>query len=176
MFIGDGGTLVIGIMMSMFVISIIDKGSNSYFLALKGMGLIAFAIAVLAIPVFDTIRVMSTRIKHGKSPFSPDKTHLHHIFIELEFSHFGTTFSIISLNLMIVAAWFVSYKLGAPVDVQLYIVVVLGLAATLGFYKYASMLLKKGGTGLTRIQNLSKRLHVEKKGFWVTLQNLIDKI
>ena len=176
MFIGDGGTLVIGIMMSMFVINIIDEGANSRFFALKGIGLVAFAMAVLAIPVFDTIRVMSTRIKHGKSPFSPDKTHLHHMFIELGFSHFGTTFSIITLNLIIVAAWFISYKLGASVDVQLYIVVVLGLATTLGFYKYASMLLKKEGKGLARIQKLSKRLHVEKKGGWATLQNLIDKI
>ena len=89
MFIGDGGTLVIGTMMSMFVINILKTDSLSASYAAQGMGLIPFTLAVLAIPVFDTLRVMSMRILRKKSPFSPDRTHLHHLFIELGFSHIG---------------------------------------------------------------------------------------
>ena len=176
MFIGDSGTLVIGIMMSMFVMSIIDQNSNNHILALKGVGLVAFTVAVLAIPIFDTIRVMSTRILHGTSPFRPDKTHLHHIFIELGFSHVGTTVCILTLNFLIVVTWFISYQLGASADLQLYIVMAMGICFTFGLYHYSSILLKKGGWGLKVLQKISKLLYIEKKGFWSNMQNLIDKI
>ena len=58
MFIGDGGTLVIGTMMAMFVISILGKNPGCIKLAASGAGLIPFTLAVLSIPVFDTVRVM----------------------------------------------------------------------------------------------------------------------
>ncbi len=176
MFIGDGGTLVMGIMMSMFVMSIIEKNPSNNILAIKGIGLVAFTVAILAIPVFDTLRVMSTRILHKKSPFSPDKTHLHHIFIECGFSHVGTTVSILSLNLLVVIAWFISYKLGASADLQLYIVMGLGIAFTFGMYHFLSHLLRKQGKGLQILQCIGKCLHIERKGFWADMQNLIDKL
>lgn len=176
MFIGDGGTLVIGTMMSMFVISIIEQDSSNMMFALKGMGLVAFTVAVLTIPIFDTIRVMSTRMLRGFSPFRPDKTHLHHIFIEAGFSHFGTTASILSLNAIIILAWFISYKAGASADMQLYIVMSLGILFTFGLYYYFSILIKKGGKGLQTIQRIGKFFHFERKGIWITLQNLIDKM
>ena len=134
MFIGDGGTLVIGTMMSMFVINILKDTSLSAPFAQEGMGLIPFTLSVLAVPVFDTLRVMSARIIRGNSPFNPDKTHLHHLFIELGFSHIGTTVSILSLNFLVIVAWFVAYKMGASVDVQLYIVLTLSILFTFVFY------------------------------------------
>ena len=176
MFIGDGGTLVMGTMISMFVISIIDKNSNNSHFISDGMGLVAFTVAVLGIPIFDTIRVMSTRILHGTSPFNPDKTHLHHMFIELGFSHFGTTLSILSLNFLIVVIWFIAFRSGASADLQLYIVMTSAIISTFGLYQLFAFLLKKGGKGLKAMQGIGKLLHIEKKGIWLTLQNLIDKI
>lgn len=176
MFIGDGGTLVIGTMMSMFVINILSSNSLCTTLALKGLGLVPFTLAVLSIPVFDTLRVMSMRIIRGTSPFHPDKTHLHHIFLELGFSHIGTTFSILSMNLFIVAAWFISYKLGASVDIQLYIVLALSILATFVFYKFARNRINNNSKGLKRLQKVAKALNFEKKGIWLTIQQLIDKL
>ncbi len=176
MFIGDGGTLVIGTMMSMFVINILSSNSLCTTLALKGFGLVPFTLAVLSIPVFDTLRVMSMRIIRGTSPFHPDKTHLHHIFLELGFSHIGTTFSILSMNLFIVAAWFISYKLGASVDIQLYIVLALSILATFVFYKFARNRINNNSKGLKRLQKVAKALNFEKKGIWLTIQQLIDKL
>ena len=123
MFIGDGGTLVIGMMMSMFTISILGQNSVCADYAESGLSLVAMTLAILAIPVFDTLRVMTSRIIRGTSPFHPDKTHLHHLFIELGFSHAGTTISILTINFLVVVLWFVSYKLGASIEVQLYIVI-----------------------------------------------------
>ena len=176
MFIGDGGTLVIGTMMAMFVISILGKNPGCIKLAASGAGLIPFTLAVLSIPVFDTVRVMSTRILNKKSPFHPDKTHLHHMFIDLGFSHIGTTVSILSLNFLIVVAWFVSYKLGITIDMQLYIVVGLGLLFTFGLYGFAKHQLKNNPNGLRIFKKIAKAMQFEKKGIWCTIQRIIDKL
>lgn len=175
MFIGDGGTLVIGTMMSMFVMSILDKNSGCALLAIQEFGLIPFTLAVLSIPIFDTLRVMTTRILNKKSPFHPDKTHLHHMFIELGFSHTGTTMSILTMNFLIVAIWFASYKLGASIDVQLYIVIALSLLCTFGFYKFAEKQIKDNGKGLKVLKGIAKAVHFEKKGIWDHIEKIVDK-
>ena len=176
MFIGDGGTLVIGTMMAMFVMSILGTNYGCIGVVAKGVGLIPFALAVLSMPIFDTLRVMSTRMLNKKSPFHPDKTHLHHMFIDLGFSHIGTTISILSLNMFIVLTWFASYKLGASIDLQLYIVAGLGILFTFGFYGYAKRLLEKNSNALDFFKRIAKALHVEKKGIWYTIQRIIDKL
>ena len=176
MFIGDGGTLVIGTMMAMFVMNILGTNSGCSILAAKGVGLIPFTLAVLSIPVFDTLRVMSTRILNKKSPFHPDKTHLHHMFIDLGFSHIGTTISILSLNFLIVAAWFISYKLGASIETQLYIVVALSLLTTFVLYWFAKRQIKHNTKALKVFNSIAKMLHIEKKGIWYIVQRIIDKL
>ena len=176
MFIGDGGTLVIGTMMAMFVMNILGTNSGCSTLATKGVGLIPFTLAVLSIPVFDTLRVMSTRILNKKSPFHPDKTHLHHMFIDLGFSHIGTTISILSLNFLIVAAWFISYKMEASIEMQLKIVVVISFLSTFGFYWFAKFQIERNTRALKVFNSIAKMLHIEKKGIWYIIQRIIDKL
>ena len=176
MFIGDGGTLVIGMMMSMFTISILGQNSVCADYAESGLSLVAMTLAILAIPVFDTLRVMTSRIIRGTSPFHPDKTHLHHLFIELGFSHAGTTISILTINFLVVVLWFISYKLGASIEVQLYIVIALSILTTFIFYTYANKKMKKHGKTLAFFRKIAKLLNFEKKGFWLSLQKMIDKV
>ncbi|MBQ8364442.1 MAG: undecaprenyl/decaprenyl-phosphate alpha-N-acetylglucosaminyl 1-phosphate transferase [Bacteroidaceae bacterium] len=176
MFIGDGGTLVIGTMMSMFVVSILKGTSLSADFAKEGVGLIPFTLAVLAVPVFDTLRVMSMRIIRKKSPFHPDKTHLHHLFLELGFSHIGTTVSILTLNFLIIVAWFVSYKLGASIDTQLYVVLSLSILITFVFYKFAQVQIRHNTKILRLLQGIGSLLQIEKRGIWAWAQRLIDKL
>lgn len=144
MFIGDGGTLMMGMVLSMFVLRVLDAESSAVAdlagkAAASGLsfGLIPFTLAILSIPVFDTLRVMTMRIVRGNSPFSPDKTHLHHAFIGMGFSHLATTLSILGLNLVIVAVWYGLYASGSSVDVQLYCVIAAALLFTAGTYKLA---------------------------------------
>ncbi len=137
MFIGDGGTLVMGAVMSIFVVRVLGVGSpvaQFWDQSHAGMSAVAFTLAVLCVPVFDTLRVMVTRMLQGRSPFHPDKTHLHHMFIDLGFSHVGTTFSIILLNLTVVAVWWASVSMGCSLDVQLYVVILFGSLFTIFLY------------------------------------------
>ncbi|MDE6711743.1 MAG: undecaprenyl/decaprenyl-phosphate alpha-N-acetylglucosaminyl 1-phosphate transferase, partial [Alistipes sp.] len=98
-----------------FVIHTLDSKSLCGVFADRGFGLIPFTLAVLAVPVFDTLRVMSARVRRHVSPFHPDKTHLHHLFIDLGFSHIGTTSCILSLNVSVVLCLWALYAAGVSV-------------------------------------------------------------
>jgi UDP-N-acetylmuramyl pentapeptide phosphotransferase/UDP-N-acetylglucosamine-1-phosphate transferase len=66
----------------------------------------AMAIALLLYPLYDLLRVTFLRILRGRSPFTADRKHLHHLFIDSGFSHRRSTFYIIIINLVaIIWAW-----------------------------------------------------------------------
>lgn len=176
MFLGDGGALMIGIMMSVFVIYILRDESLCSQAVCSNFGLVPFTLAVLSIPVFDTLRVMTRRILHGTSPFLPDKKHLHHMFIGLGFSHFGTSFSIVFLNLVNVLIWWISFKLGASVNLQLIVVIVMGLFNTFVVYKIMYWV-KKYDTGLYHfLLKIGELTHVERTGVWGKMRTWLDKM
>jgi hypothetical protein len=133
MFIGDGGTMMLGFLMTIFARGALSS-RRSPELEAKGIGVIAMTLAILCIPVFDTLRVMTVRMLRGRSPFKPDKSHLHHLFIDMGFSHLGAALFILFINAMVVMIWLLSWKLGASVDVQFYFVLAMGFIVTFGVY------------------------------------------
>ena len=175
MFIGDAGTLSLGIVFSMFVATILSVTPGGKPVD-SNIGLVPFTLAVLCVPVFDTLRVMSARIYRGKSPFHPDKTHLHHLFIELGFSHIGTTISIITANLLVVLSWFVAYRCGLSVDVQLYIVIALGMGITFIFYPFTKRQIQKNTAYYRALHRLGEATQIKRTGFWLFLQKWVDKV
>lgn len=176
MFLGDGGSLMIGMMMSVFVIYLLKDDSLCSQAVCSNFGLVPFTLAVLSIPVFDTLRVMTRRILHKTSPFQPDKKHLHHMFIGLGFSHFGTAFSIILLNLINVFIWWISFRMGASVNLQLIVVVFMGLFNTFMIYKIVYWA-KKYDTKMYRtLLKIGELTHVERSGIWGKLRTGLDRI
>lgn len=175
MFIGDGGTLVLGVVMSVFVLRTLQQGAPCGAYVDEKMGLVPFTLAVLAVPVFDTLRVMTARILRGKSPFQPDKTHLHHLFIDLGFSHAGTTIMILALNTLVIMCWWGSYAWGASVDLQLYIVLGLNLLVTTGLYYGVRRLSPSSGIGRF-LRHLGTLTHVERTGWVLRLQRMLDRL
>ncbi len=176
MFIGDGGTLVMGIVMSTFVVYALCGQSLASDHFPENVGLIPFTLAALSVPVFDTLRVMLSRIMRGTSPFHPDKTHLHHIFIELGCSHSVTTFTILSLNFLIVLCWVVMVSLGWSIDCQLYVVVILSLLATFGLYQFLDWQIKKTTKMYYVMNRWGEKTHFERRSFYLWLQKVIDKL
>lgn len=175
MYIGDGGSLLIGLVMVCNVFELLSQDSaTGALLQAKGIGVVAFALALLCIPVFDTLRVMCARLIQGISPFTPDKTHLHHLFIDMGFSHAGTSMSILLTNTLIVALWYLSYRLGAAIDIQFFAVVTLGLLATFGFYYGMRQCQKRDNVIWQTFLRIGKWTHFEHKGAWVVIQKIID--
>ena len=176
MFIGDGGTLVMGVVISSFVIRTLQSDSlvERYFNQDR-ISLVAFSLAVLSIPVFDTVRVMGARIVRGHSPFKPDKTHLHHLFISMGYSHIGTTVRELSLNAFVVLCWWISYVLGASVTVQCYVVIGVSLLITWGFYRIMASQVRKDTPFIRQVRRIAYGSHIERKGVWYVIQKVVDK-
>lgn len=174
MFVGDGGTLLMGCVMSIFVLNVLRAETLCSQCSAWGMGLVPFTLAVLCIPVFDTVRVMTMRIIRRISPFRADKTHLHHLFIDMGFSHIGTTVSILSLNCLVVLGWYVSYKCGMSVDGQLYVVIALSMCVTVGLYYGMRYCSKRNLLPCRLMQRVGKMTHVERKGLFLWLQKVMD--
>lgn len=174
MFIGDAGTLSMGLLISTFVRNMLTATTDSTPIA-ANIGLIPLSLAIMCVPIFDTLRVMSARIVRGTSPFHPDKTHLHHAFIDLGFSHIGTTFSILCLNTFVVICWLVTYKLGASIDVQLYVVMALSVFITFGLYGFVQHHLKYDTKTLKVLKRIGRATHIERKGIWGVMQKWFDR-
>lgn len=174
MFIGDGGTLMMGVVIATYVVSAITTGSKCEKLVEEGFGVIPFTLSVLSVPVFDTLRVMMLRILRHTSPFYPDKTHLHHLFIELGFSHAGTTVAVLTLNSVVVLAWLLSYYLGASVDVQLYVVLICSLLITFAFYKFMKIQMAHNTIIYRFMNRLGRATSIERQGIWLFLQHCAD--
>ena len=84
-FMGDTGSLVLGFVTSVLCIKLIQLNTEIKFPILPHAPV--FALSVVLIPVFDTLRVFSLRIWNGRSPFSPDKNHIHHLLTNNGWSH-----------------------------------------------------------------------------------------
>lgn len=123
MFIGDGGTLMMGTAISAMIMVLLSKNITFVEFPSFDFSRIAFVIAVLSVPVADTLRVMAVRIAQHRSPFSADKNHLHHLLLRVGCKHLQTTMIELFLNLFVIAVFFLSWWLGASIGVQLFLVI-----------------------------------------------------
>ena len=81
-FMGDTGSLTLGYILSFLAIKYSQK--SEFILMTQGAFVIAFS--TLIVPCFDVVRVVIVRICNGKSPFEPDKNHIHHQFLAMGFT------------------------------------------------------------------------------------------
>ena len=175
MFLGDAGTMMIGILLVWFTISALRSDSSMTVLAYhKKVNMIAMALAILSVPVFDTVRVMAQRIWRGKSPFNPDKTHLHHVFVRAGVSHSITTLIEVSINATIVLILVLVVKLNVGIDVQLYIVVLIALVLVWGVYFFISWHEKHHTGFMHRLARFGIKTHLGHTESWLRLEKWLD--
>lgn len=97
-FMGDTGSLLIGLTISYLLIRFINLNHKSTNLVLEFRSAPSIAVAVVFIPLLDTLRVMFIRIWNKKSPFTPDQNHLHHILLKRGFSHIQASLILFTIN------------------------------------------------------------------------------
>ena len=103
-FMGDSGSLLLGYLLTAFVFRFCEINALGSIPAQFHMSASpAVAICVLTVPIFDTIRVSITRIKKGRSPFQPDKNHIHHLLLRTGLSHIQTTCILLFVSLLFIA-------------------------------------------------------------------------
>lgn len=100
-FMGDTGSLLLGLTNAALVIKFIQIAPTAPVWSVDAAPAVGFAI--LFVPLFDTLRVFSFRILNGISPFTPDRNHLHHILLRLGMGHLAVTFSLVGFNAVMFA-------------------------------------------------------------------------
>jgi UDP-GlcNAc:undecaprenyl-phosphate GlcNAc-1-phosphate transferase len=96
-FMGDTGSLLVGTVNAILVIKFINV-ANAPDVAYPIPSSPAIGFTILMIPLLDTLRVFSIRILHRRSPFSPDRNHIHHLLLDKGFSHMSITFILVAIN------------------------------------------------------------------------------
>lgn len=103
-FMGDSGSLVTGFLASIFSLKFLES-SAGHVVQVGPVGItlsICLVIAILIIPIFDTLRVFTLRIMARKSPFTADSNHVHHRLLFLGLSHVQATFVLALCNVFII--------------------------------------------------------------------------
>ncbi len=104
-FMGDSGSLMIGLINAILVIKFIQVADQPY-LAFQVPSAVVIGFAILMVPLLDTLRVFSIRIYNGRSPFTPDRNHVHHLLLDKGLSHKAVTFTCLLANIIFIAiAW-----------------------------------------------------------------------
>ncbi len=93
LFMGDAGSLSLGFSLSFMALAL-TQGQSASMSPVN-------ALLILAIPITDTIIVMSKRIFRRQSPFKPDKYHLHHIFLRYGMAKDVAVWAILSISMLL---------------------------------------------------------------------------
>jgi UDP-GlcNAc:undecaprenyl-phosphate GlcNAc-1-phosphate transferase len=110
-FMGDTGSLLLGLVNSILVIKFINTAGNTASnFPIEAAPAIGFSI--LMIPLFDTLRVFGLRIIQRRSPFSPDRTHVHHFLLDMGLNHRMVTITCVLVNIAFIVLAFSLRSLG----------------------------------------------------------------
>ena len=113
-FMGDTGSLLIGAINAILVIKFINVASSPDTISpITSSPAIGFTI--LMIPLLDTLRVFAIRIFKRRSPFSPDRNHIHHLLLDRGFSHRAITLLLVAINLGLLAFVYFERTLGCTI-------------------------------------------------------------
>lgn len=99
-FMGDTGSLFIGMVCAILAIKFIEMNASpaqAYPFHFSNAPIMA--VGVLIFPLFDTVRVFARRVLSGKSPFSPDRNHIHHLLLDLGLTHSQATAILVGVSI-----------------------------------------------------------------------------
>ncbi|MES2428727.1 MAG: MraY family glycosyltransferase [Bacteroidota bacterium] len=99
-FMGDSGSLFIGLISVVMAIKLIELNKFSSAGGPRIIAAPALTVAILIIPIFDTIRIFFIRIMSGTSPFVADRNHIHHRVLKLGYTHLQTTLFLAGFNIL----------------------------------------------------------------------------
>jgi len=145
-FMGDAGSTFIGFAFAWFFVRL----SQSDTPAISPV----MALWVFAIPLMDTVSVMTRRILRGRSPFAPDREHLHHILLLAGFGVMETTLIILGLSLVMAVIGYGGYCYAVPEHYLFYTFIILFMGyfmMTLHAWKVMKWLKQQGTRHKARI-------------------------
>ena len=107
-FMGDCGSQMLGLSVGALAL----RATQGETCALSA----ALPLLLLGLPIMDTVTVMATRIRAGRSPFAADSTHLHHRLLALGFAHREAVLLIYLLQVgLVLLAYFLRFELDSQI-------------------------------------------------------------
>jgi len=167
LFMGDTGSQFLGFSLGILVI-VLSQSVNT---AMSPF----IPLFILGLPILDTMAVMGQRLYENRSPFSPDKNHIHHKLLESSFDQYEAVFIIYLLQSALVAvAYFMLYES----DLILTVIYVITSSFVLGFFHYARITGWKFHSNKMSEKTLLKTLirHLRNKGWLTTVPGMVLKI
>lgn len=110
-FMGDSGSLLLGLVNAILVIKFMAVADAPAALV-PVQSAVAVGFSVLILPLLDTLRVFTIRIVGGRSPFSPDRNHIHHLLLDRGFDHKSVTLCCLLLNMAFITLAYFSRSMG----------------------------------------------------------------
>ncbi len=133
-FMGDSGSLLLGLVNAILVIKFItvaDSINGSFPITSS----VAIGFSILLVPLLDTLRVFSVRISRGRSPFSPDRNHIHHLLLDRGLNHGQVTVLCLLMNVSFIALAYIGRSLGSTILLCSMISASFALIALLKYWK-----------------------------------------
>ncbi|MBI1284679.1 MAG: undecaprenyl-phosphate alpha-N-acetylglucosaminyl 1-phosphate transferase [Thiobacillus sp.] len=121
-FMGDVGSVLLGFSLAWYAVDLAQ--ARHAFTPIT-------AIWILAIPLMDTTALMIRRVRKGRSPFSADREHLHHILLRAGFTPGQTVAIVYVLSLLLAAFGVAGWSQGVPEYMMFY-----SFMALFGLYYY----------------------------------------
>ncbi|MDE7471000.1 MAG: undecaprenyl/decaprenyl-phosphate alpha-N-acetylglucosaminyl 1-phosphate transferase [Paramuribaculum sp.] len=113
-FMGDTGSLTIGVILSFLSLHMSDCD-----LTPSGANPVILAFAPLIVPCFDVVRVYLHRVRNGRNPFLPDKNHIHHKLLAIGLPQRVAMVSILSVSLLLTL---INVRLSTVVNINILVV------------------------------------------------------
>lgn len=102
-FMGDSGSLTIGLVVSVLAIKLIEYDTTDLPTELLLISKPIFAMSAIVYPMLDTFRIFVYRIFSGKSPFSADRNHIHHKLLDIGLSHRLAVILVYTFTILIIS-------------------------------------------------------------------------
>ncbi|HSU29075.1 MAG TPA: MraY family glycosyltransferase [Chitinophagaceae bacterium] len=162
-FMGDSGSLMIGLVNSILVIKFINV-ADSVSVTIPIQSAVAIGFAILIVPLLDTLRVFSIRIINGKSPFTPDRNHVHHLLLDRGLSHAAVTMTCVAINIgFIVLAWLCRSLGSSWLLLVMLGISTIGLSLLYNGRQKRTMVIAKRLNGTTELKTTSKVVTLTKE-------------
>lgn len=156
-FMGDTGSQIVGFFLVFFAVSFVEAGAEST-AALPFQDIIpVLVLAVLIVPLYDTLRVFLVRVGRGQSPFHADRLHVHHQLLDMGLSHKNTCYVIFGFNLAIIALTMLLPSMNINV---LFAVVFMSAVALFPTLQFKRKLLNLIGINIPSKHSIHKAEHI----------------
>lgn len=152
-FMGDTGSLIIGLILAILTINFIELSFDTAPAGFPFKSSPAMAIAILILPLFDTLRVFTIRILNKRSPFRADRNHMHHVLLDMGLNHREVSLTLYMVNIGFILVALALRDLGSMALVFILSALAIGLSLVPYFFSFEG---KRGFQIKTSVKTTSK--------------------